>query len=128
MYTPDQDFDMKLIELNSILKDVQGKIAEVEKERLTYIEKHGRSNFLLMNSVDMDEISLERHGDTYFIIGNDDSFSYVVRLTQYQAEVLADNLDAELGKVQIERLETKELEQNMIQTMFAPFLAKNKQQ
>lgn len=128
MNTPDQDFEMKLIELNSILKDVQDKIAKVEKERIAYVEEHGRKNFLLMNSIDMSEVSIERHNDTYFIIGKDDTFSYVLRLTQYQAEVLADDLDAELGKVQIERIQAKELETNIVQNMFAPYLRNHIQQ
>ncbi len=118
MNLENKTFDEKLIILNEQLKNLQSEILRVEKAKKDYVSNNLRSDFLIRNSVDFKNVNLEVHDGIYFIVAEDDSFTYAMRLNQYQAEVLADDLDAKLGEKHVDSLFQKEI----IKDMFGPYL------
>ena len=122
MTTPNQDFDKKLNELKSQLIKVQEEIKKVEKEKEEERAiKNYRTDFLNNNSVFVKEVSLEFNDNHFFIIGKDKDLAYILKLEKKEAEKLADYLDYELGKAQINNL----LEREIIENMFGPLFKKD---
>lgn len=110
-----KDFDTVLKELNFKLSEIQNQILEVKQAKEDFLKAgSARKDFLLRNSIPLKETALEVYDQNFFVIGSDGSFTYAMRLTKEQAEYLANSLDAELGKAQIDNLLSKEITKNLI--------------
>jgi hypothetical protein len=117
MDTPDQTHDKKINELKLQIERLQQEVHRAEKEK----EKESRFDFLVKNSTPMSAISLEYHNGLFFILGNDNKNTYAMRLSKEQAEVLADDLDHELGKTKVDEL----FQSEMVRRLISPFLKQN---
>jgi hypothetical protein len=123
MTMENQSFDKKLVELTATLIDTQSKIKEVESAKKKYIESIGRKDFLLKNSISIDEVKLEKHDGVYFIVASDPKFEYVMRLDRKQAAVLADDLDHELRldlAAEVKAKTDKQFQAALIHNLFDP--------
>jgi hypothetical protein len=120
-----EDLDKVLAELNLKLNEIQNQISEVRKAKESLSKaKTARADFLSKNSIPLSEATLEVHGGNYFIVGKDETFTYVMNLTKSQAEYLADSLDSELGKAQIEQLLASEIVRSSFESIFKDLNAK----
>ena len=115
-----EDFDKKISELKSQVSFLQKQIEETEKAKKDYTSNALRADFLLRNSVVLNDARLEVYDGNYFIVGQDDAFTYAMRLTKNQAEYLADDLDAQLGKAHIDSL----FQKNIVSNMVDPYIKK----
>lgn len=127
MNTENQSFDTQLGSLNAQISKLQAEIEKISKakadaEKAAKVKadynsnKDHRKDTLIRHSVELEDIKLEMIDGIYFIIGKDDSFEYVLRLTTDQAAVLADDLDDELSS----ELQSKIDNFDMVKDMFAP--------
>jgi len=122
-----ENFDAKLIELNAKIAELQREVKAVENQKQNYIlNNNARKSFLLENSIDFKNVKLEKHDGVYFIIAEDDTFEYVLRLNKGQAEQLADDLDHQLGKDLVDGLVQKEIISNMFNPLFLNINEKRK--
>lgn len=125
MTLKNQEFDKILVELNAKISEIQKQIEQVNKAKTEYIKSFDtRRATLEKTAVEFKKASVERHGGSYYIIGEDDTSMYVIKLAQYPTEVLADDLDHQLGVNHIEGKEQQLLQDHILNNMFTPILKK----